>query len=541
MAMNRKRNRPDDWGDLEPSPVIHVSELPEHTLEIDLLSVFEQYGSVRDLTMIPQRGQALIEYVDLSSAEKVVRKGSEGAVVVANHRVKVNFSTSKRIIQRPAGGDTDREYTDGPMESRVLLLTVYNAQYPITVDVIHQITSRHGRVLRIVIFRKTHVQAMVEFKSTEDARTAKRHLNGADIYSGCCTLKVEFARPTRLTVSRNDQDTWDFENPNLPDSRRPREGDNRPNASLLGRFDRGHRFENGRPQNGEAFAYPDGFPRQGSVPIGGLNGAIFDQLAIAMHPSFAGAATTEGYGQGRAPTPCVMVYNMDVGQMNCDRLFNLLCLYGNVIRIKFLRTIAGSAMAQMGDTASVDRAIRNLSGVSFLGNQLLIRPSKQMVIVDVPKPFELPDGTPSFRNYTGCRENRYTTAEKASKNRIYPPANTLHYWNCPPNFSTKSLRDIFVECGAEAPARIAAFPSTSERSSSGLVEWNTTADAVAALSFANHYSIPYPEGRFPFILKLSFSNTPAQERGHATAPPRRSGTQNSKKSISATGDDEEYR
>lgn len=74
MAMNRKRNRPEDWGDLEPSPVIHVSELPEHTLEIDLLSVFEQYGSVRDLTMIPQRGQALIEYVDLSSAEKVVRK-----------------------------------------------------------------------------------------------------------------------------------------------------------------------------------------------------------------------------------------------------------------------------------------------------------------------------------------------------------------------------------------------------------------------------------------------------------------------------------
>lgn len=89
--------------------------------------------------------------------------------------------------------------------------------------------------------------------------------------------------------------------------------------SPVGRFDRGHRFENGRAQNGEAFTYQDGFPRQGSVPISGLNGAIFDQLAIAMHPSFAGAATTEGYGQGRAATPCVMVYNMDVGQMNCDR------------------------------------------------------------------------------------------------------------------------------------------------------------------------------------------------------------------------------
>lgn len=71
--MNRKRTRPEDWGDPEPSPVIHISELPEHTLEIDLLRLFEMYGSVKDIAMIPQKGQALVEFNDMACAEKVVQ------------------------------------------------------------------------------------------------------------------------------------------------------------------------------------------------------------------------------------------------------------------------------------------------------------------------------------------------------------------------------------------------------------------------------------------------------------------------------------
>lgn len=29
----------------------------------------------------------------------------------------------------------------------------------------------------------------------------------------------------------------------------------------------------------------------------------------------------------------VMVYNVNVEQLNCDKLFNLLCLYGNVLKV----------------------------------------------------------------------------------------------------------------------------------------------------------------------------------------------------------------
>ena len=55
----------------------------------------------------------------------------------------------------------------------------------------------------------------LDFFSLETAKSAKDNLHGCDIYSGCCTLKVEFAKPTKLNVYRNDNDSWDYTNPNL--------------------------------------------------------------------------------------------------------------------------------------------------------------------------------------------------------------------------------------------------------------------------------------------------------------------------------------
>lgn len=78
--------------------------------------------------------------------------------------------------------------------NHVLLITVINPAYPITCDVIHQICAPSGKVLRIVIFKKNGCQAMVEFDSVESAKRARMALHGCDIYSGCCTLKVEFAK-----------------------------------------------------------------------------------------------------------------------------------------------------------------------------------------------------------------------------------------------------------------------------------------------------------------------------------------------------------
>jgi heterogeneous nuclear ribonucleoprotein L len=42
--------------------------------------------------------------------------------------------------------------------------------------------------------KRAFTQALVEFEDVQTGIEAKKALNGADIYPGCCTLKVEYAK-----------------------------------------------------------------------------------------------------------------------------------------------------------------------------------------------------------------------------------------------------------------------------------------------------------------------------------------------------------
>ena len=73
---------------------------------------------------------------------------------------------------------------------QILLVTVLNPLFTINTTVLHAICTPHGHALRIVMIRKHGVQAMVEFDSIETAKRVMSALNGQDIYTGCCTIKV---------------------------------------------------------------------------------------------------------------------------------------------------------------------------------------------------------------------------------------------------------------------------------------------------------------------------------------------------------------
>ena len=93
----------------------------------------------------------------------------------------------------------------------------------------------------------------------------------------------------------------------------------------------------------------------------------------------------------------------------------LYCLY---LQIKFLKSKEGSAMVQMGDSAACDRALQNLNNSFFMDSKMQLGRSKQAFLQDVPNPHELPDGAPSFKDYMGSRNNRFTNPTAASKNHI---------------------------------------------------------------------------------------------------------------------------
>lgn len=71
-----------------------------------------------------------------------------------------------------------------------------------------------------------------------------------------------------------------------------------------------------------------GGPSQGPGPRG-FSGRAPLVPSAAMNPSGSGAP-----GGGSV----LMVYELDPEKVNPDKVFNLFCLYGNVAKIKFLKT-----------------------------------------------------------------------------------------------------------------------------------------------------------------------------------------------------------
>lgn len=447
-------------------------------------------------------------------------------------RSRVDLSQGDRTSsQQYIEHQLNKKPSDPERQNHILLFTVFNPNYPITCDVLNTICSPYGEVLRIVVFRKNGVQAMVEFESLESAATAKENLHGCDIYSGCCTLKIEFAKPTRLNVYKNNQDSFDYTNPNPGTSMNQESSSSQqshpsgPQRTVLLKeplvnrqtvgVKRSHGyFDNGYPPEAAECLLPLGYGRQ---PQPHMNiGRKFFQGGLTNHDdnSVGFDMTLNSSGQAAASVPSLtsqgsvcMVYGLNPEKMNANKLFNLFCLYGNVIRVKFLKTKEGCAMVQLGDAASVERSMTNLNNVTFFGSKMQVGFSKQAFLTDVQSPFLLPDGTPSFIDFMGSKNNRFMNPEMASKNRIQPPTKILHFFNTPPNLEENSIAKLFTENGIAQPKCIKLFPSKTERSSSGLIEFFNHCDAVECLVCCNHLPVSSPGGKFPFIMKLCFSSS----------------------------------
>ncbi|TDG50698.1 hypothetical protein AWZ03_003002 [Drosophila navojoa] len=265
------------------------------------------------------------------------------------------------------------------------------------------------------------------------------------------------------------------------------------------------------PLLGPGTAFPPfGAPEYHPTQPDNWKGAAIHPTGLMKEPTgvVAGRNAPVAFAQqGQAQGAVMMVYGMDHDTSNTDKLFNLVCLYGNVARIKFLKTKEGTAMVQMGDSVAVERCVQHLNNIPVgTGGKIQIAFSKQNFLSEVINPFLLPDHTPSFKEYTGSKNNRFLSPAQASKNRIQPPSKILHFFNTPPGLTEDQLIGIFNI--KEVPATsVRLFPLKTERSSSGLIEFPNISQAVLAIMKCNHLPIEGKGTKFPFIMKLCFSSS----------------------------------
>ncbi|KAI3987935.1 hypothetical protein MKX01_021049, partial [Papaver californicum] len=102
-------------------------------------------------------------------------------------------------------------------ESNVLLASIENMQYPVTVDVLYMVFSTFGPVQKIAMFEKNGgFQALIQYADIQTAVVAKEALEGHCIYDGgFCKLHLSYSRHTDLSVKVNNDRSCDY---TIPDN-----------------------------------------------------------------------------------------------------------------------------------------------------------------------------------------------------------------------------------------------------------------------------------------------------------------------------------
>ncbi|XP_077815829.1 heterogeneous nuclear ribonucleoprotein L-like isoform X4 [Macaca mulatta] len=296
--------------------------------------------------------------------------------------------------------------------------------------------------------------------------------------------------PTRLNVIRNDNDSWDYTKPYL--GRRDR-GKGRQRQAILGEHPSSFRHD-GYGSHGPLLPLPSRY-RMGSR----------DTPELVAYPL---PQASSSYMHGGNPSgSVVMVSGLHQLKMNCSRVFNLFCLYGNIEKVKFMKTIPGTALVEMGDEYAVERAVTHLNNVKLFGKRLNVCVSKQHSVVP-SQIFELEDGTSSYKDFAMSKNNRFTSAGQASKNIIQPPSCVLHYYNVPLCVTEETFTKLCNDHEVLTFIKYKVFDAKpSAKTLSGLLEWECKTDAVEALTALNHYQIRVPNGSNPYTLKLCFSTS----------------------------------
>ncbi|KAJ7000846.1 hypothetical protein NC653_011334 [Populus alba x Populus x berolinensis] len=130
-----------------------------------------------------------------------------------NPYLPVNPTAIEGPVQPNVGADGKKKEP----ESNVLLASIENMQYAVTIDVLHTVFSAFGTVQKIAIFEKNGgTQALIQYPDVATAAVAKETLEGHCIYDGgYCKLHLSYSRHTDLNVKAYSDKSRDY---TIPDA-----------------------------------------------------------------------------------------------------------------------------------------------------------------------------------------------------------------------------------------------------------------------------------------------------------------------------------
>ena len=538
-----------------PSRVIHIRNIPSDVTEAEIIHLGIPFGRVTNVLVLKGKNQAFLEMDDEASASAMVNYFTNCVAQLRERSVYVQFSNHKELktdqthsnasasaqaalqaaqaligqdapnalpggggsmspkLQTSNGQQQHGGGTGGP--NTVLRVIVEHMVYPVTLDVIFQIFSRVGKVLKIVTFTKNNTfQALIQYPDVITAQAAKLSLDGQNIYNGCCTLRIEYSKLSNLNVKYNNDKSRDYTNPSLPtgDPTMDLQGAVAVQAAAAAGVNSSNMLGSPFSPIGMGLtnhlAYGSGIsaPGMAGFTLAGAAAAAggqvpFGNSGLRFAPAITGqlnasASPIAAVHPGALNTGCVLlVSNLDENATECDHLFTLFGVYGDVHRVKILFNKKDTALIQMAEPHQALLAMNHLDKVKLWGKSLRVMPSKHTQ-VQLPK-----EGQPDAgltKDFSSSSLHRFKKPGSKNYSNIYPPSATLHLSNIPSSVEEDDLRNAFANIGLQVQA-FKFFPKDRKMA---LVQLSTVDDAVMGLIKLHNYQLSETSH-----LRVSFSKS----------------------------------
>ncbi|XP_056151197.1 polypyrimidine tract-binding protein 1a isoform X2 [Lampris incognitus] len=490
-----------------PSRVVHVRKLPNDINEAEVISLGLPFGKVTNLLMLKGKNQAFLELNSEECAQTMVSYYSSVTPVIRNHPIYMQYSTHKELktdnspnqVRAQAALQAVNALHGGGMggmamsaeaggmggsasQSPVLRVIVENLFYPVTLDVLHQIFSKFGTVLKIITFTKNNqFQALVQYADGMTAQNAKVSLDGQNIYNACCTLRISFSKLTSLNVKYNNDKSRDYTRPDLPT------GDSQPtldHQAMAAAAFAAPGIISASPYGG-AHAFPPTFAIQqaAGLSVPGIPGALAS-LGVGHGGVAAAAAAASRLGLSGLTAAgghnVLLVSNLNPETVTPHCLFILFGVYGDVMRVKILFNKKENALIQMSDGTQAQLAMSHLNGQRLHGRAMRVTLSKHTT-VQLPREGHEDQGL--TKDYSNSSLHRFKKPGSKNYSNIFPPSATLHLSNIPPSVVEDDLKGLFVSSGAT----VKAFKFFMKDRKMALIQMASVEEAIESLiEFHNH-------------------------------------------------------
>uniref|UniRef100_A0A4W3H5M0 Polypyrimidine tract binding protein 2b n=1 Tax=Callorhinchus milii TaxID=7868 RepID=A0A4W3H5M0_CALMI len=436
-----KKFKGDDKMIASPSRVLHIRKLPSEVMETEVIALGLPFGKVTNILMLKGKNQAFLELASEEAAVTMVNYYTAVTPHLRNQPIYIQYSNHKELktdtalnqraqavlqavtaVQTggtPLTGTTISENAVTPPQSPVLRIIIDNMYYPVTLDVLYQIFSKFGSVMKIITFTKNNqFQALLQYSEPLNAQQAKLSLDGQNIYNACCTLRIDFSKLVNLNVKYNNDKSRDYTRPELP------AGDGQPTMD---------------PAIAAAFAKENSLLAvPGSLSPLGISGAA------AAAAAAAGRVAMSGVGSGNHSVLLVSNLNDEVIILFFFTLPLCKGVYGDVQRVKILYNKKDSALVQMADVNQAQLAMSHLNGQKMYGKIIRVTLSKHQT---VQLPREGLDDQGLTKDFTNSPLHRFKKPGSKNFQNIFPPSATLHLSNISPAIDEDDIKALFINTG----------------------------------------------------------------------------------------------